>query len=168
MPTSHVPPQSSKYGRFEFANDNRLFYNYPGVLAAKNGFTDAARHTYVAVVAKGHRRLLVTLLHGEQAPIPIWQQVVRLVEWGARVPESAAVGELVPPGQPGAASTRPGPTASPAPAPSGSGAAPAGSTGSAAPARTGTGMPLPIGLAVGGVALLAGTLTWVGRRRAHR
>jgi hypothetical protein len=29
-------------------------------------------------------------------------------------------------------------------------------------------MPLPIGLAVGAVAFLAGTLTWVARRRAHR
>ena len=176
---SWVPPQSSKVGRFQFANDNKLLYNYPGVLAAKNGYTDTARHTFVAAVATGHRRLVVTLLHGEQQPLPIWQQVARLVEWGARVPESAAVGRLVEPsdtrpGPGGAGAARPSASTSPggAPGPGGSGGSGAlpGATGSAAPVRTGGGVPvLPIGLAVGAGALAIGALAWWTRRpAAHR
>jgi serine-type D-Ala-D-Ala carboxypeptidase (penicillin-binding protein 5/6) len=98
--TSKVPAQPPKYGTIQFSNDNKLLYNYPGVLAAKNGFTDAARHTFVAAVRKGNRTLIVTLLHGEQQPQPIWKQVAALADWGAKVPAGASVGRLVEPVDP--------------------------------------------------------------------
>jgi serine-type D-Ala-D-Ala carboxypeptidase (penicillin-binding protein 5/6) len=97
---SKVPAQPPKYGTYQFANDNKLLYNYPGVLAAKNGFTDAARHTFVAAVRKGNRRIVVTLLHGEQTPLPIWKQVAALVDWAVKVPAGASVGQLVDPVDP--------------------------------------------------------------------
>src|SRR6266542_2113938 len=157
-----VPAQLKKYGRFQFANDNKLFYNYPGVLAAKNGFTDAARHTFVAAVARGNRRLVVAMLHGEQAPLPIGQQAARLVEWGARVPASASVGRLVQPADPDAAR----PTAAPAPTPT-----PAAGPPAAAGTAGGGAVPvLPIGLAVAGALAAIGTLVAIGAvaRRSSR
>jgi D-alanyl-D-alanine carboxypeptidase (penicillin-binding protein 5/6) len=157
--TSVVPAQPPKYGKYQFANDNKLLYNYPGVLAAKNGFTDAARHTFVAAVAKGNRRIVVTLLHGEQTPVPIWQQVARLAEWGVRVPAGASVGELVQPSDPSA-------TATPTPTPE-----PTTALGPPAVAGTGggDGLPmLPIGLALAGAAAAVGALAWHGRRRGAR
>jgi len=139
---STVPAQSSRYRSYQFANDNKLLWRYPGVLAAKNGYTDAARHTFVAVVQRGSRRLVVSLLHGEQAPLPMWRQAAQLVEWGART--TTPVGQLVNPGPPGA----PGAATSP---PAG------GAAGDASGGHPGTGDRrwLPIGLAVGGVALVA-------------
>ena len=108
--TALVPAQPPKYGTIQFANDNKLLYNYLGVLAAKNGFTDAARHTFVAAVRRGNRTLIVTLLHGEQTPQPIWKQVAALADWGARVPAGLSVGTLVDPVDPDRA--RPTATAS--------------------------------------------------------
>jgi D-alanyl-D-alanine carboxypeptidase (penicillin-binding protein 5/6) len=154
---SSVPPQSSKYGRIQFANDNKLLYNYPGVLAAKNGYTDAARHTFVAAVTRGNRRLLITLLHGEQRPIPIWQQVARLAEWGARVPASASVGQLVQPVDPDA------PAAEPAPTPTEVRPAGAGASGSGEGRDR---LPLvPIGLAAAGTVAAVGAFAWAVRHR---
>jgi serine-type D-Ala-D-Ala carboxypeptidase (penicillin-binding protein 5/6) len=160
----YVPPQPPKYGRYQFANDNKLLYNYPGVLAAKNGFTDAARHTFVAAVAKGNRRIVVTLLHGEQTPQPIWKQVAELVGWAARVPAGASVGQLVDPVDPDATAS---PTATPSgepgvigqPAVAGGAQSPAGGS-SHAPAWVITGGLAGL-IAVGGLAYAA------RRRSAH-
>jgi D-alanyl-D-alanine carboxypeptidase (penicillin-binding protein 5/6) len=147
---SVVPAQPPKYGRYAFANDNRLLWNYPGVLAAKNGYTDAARHTFVAAVQTPGRRLLVTMMHGEQRPVPMWQQVARLAQWGARLPRTLApVGELVAPG-----GTLPGST-EPPPA-----------TGGPLTTASHTGVPwLPIGIGVGVVGLAAAFI--LARRRSY-
>jgi serine-type D-Ala-D-Ala carboxypeptidase (penicillin-binding protein 5/6) len=163
---SSVPPQSSKYGRFQFANDNKLLYNVPGVLAAKNGFTDAARHTFVAAVARGNRRIVVAMLHGEQRPVPVWQQVSQLVEWGVRVPAGASLGRLVEPTDP--ASQPPHPAVAPS---AGSSAGSAAGPGGAIRAAGGGdhGLPLlPVVLAAAGIAVaiavVLALLAWRSRR----
>jgi serine-type D-Ala-D-Ala carboxypeptidase (penicillin-binding protein 5/6) len=144
---SKVPAQPPKYGTIQFANDNKLLYNVPGVLAAKNGFTDAARHTFVAAVRRGNRTLIVTLLHGEQTPLPIWKQVAALAEWGAKVPAGLSVGTMAEPVDPDA--VRPTATSSAT-----STTVPASGSQAAPPAshRNAT----PIWLAAGGVAGLIG------------
>lgn len=160
---SRVPAQPPKYGPYEFANDNSLLRNYPGVLGAKNGFTDDARHTFVAAVQKGDRRLVVTLMHGEQRPVPMWQQAARLIEWGLRVPATATpVGQLVEPGGP--TPGRPsGPGQPGAPAPN---QAPVTANASTAPNRP---RWLPIGLAgTAAAAVLSGMAIRLRRRRQRR
>jgi D-alanyl-D-alanine carboxypeptidase (penicillin-binding protein 5/6) len=156
----YVPPQPPKYGTFQFANDNKLLYNYPGVLAAKNGYTDAARHTFVAAVAKGNRRIVVTLLHGEQTPQPIWKQVAALADWAVRVPAGASVGRLVDPIDP----TKPTPTAT-----SNAISTTAPSSGRAAAEPSDPGGPgWPVWVAAGGLAGLigVGAIGYLARRRA--
>jgi D-alanyl-D-alanine carboxypeptidase (penicillin-binding protein 5/6) len=45
------------------------------------------------------RRLVVTLLGAENQPLRGWQQGAALLDWGFAVPEGAAVGRLVDPGE---------------------------------------------------------------------
>jgi D-alanyl-D-alanine carboxypeptidase (penicillin-binding protein 5/6) len=143
-----IPAQKPKYKRFEFANGNRLLYEYPGAIAGKNGFTDAARHTFVGAARHGQRRLVVTLMFGEQTPVRMSVQAARLLDWGfafgATVPP---VGTLVDPADPDASPT-PTPTVSATP-----GLRPA----AAAPPAPDDGPPLlPVAGALGVALVLAG------------
>jgi D-alanyl-D-alanine carboxypeptidase (penicillin-binding protein 5/6) len=112
-----IPAQGAKYHAFQFANDNKLLYNYPGAFGGKNGFTDAAHHSFIGAAKHGSRRLIVTMRYGEQKPDNISVQAGRLLDWGFALPRTAQpVGTLVAP----AAATAAGPSASgsPTPAPS--------------------------------------------------
>jgi len=115
-----IPAQGTKYHAFQFANDNKLLYNYPGAFGGKNGFTDAAHHSFIGAAKHGNRRLIVTMMYGEHKPDNISVQAGRLLDWGFALPRTAApVGTLV---APGAATATPSASASP----SGSPAAAAG------------------------------------------
>ena len=104
-----IPAQGAKYGAFEFANDNKLLYNYPGAFGGKNGFTDAAHHSFIGAAKRGNRRLIVTFMYGEHKPDNISVQAGRMLDWGFSVPRTLApVGTLVSPEVPGAT---PSPTA---------------------------------------------------------
>jgi D-alanyl-D-alanine carboxypeptidase (penicillin-binding protein 5/6) len=154
-----IPAQKPKYKRFEFANGNKLLYEYPGAIGGKNGFTDAARHTFVGAARHGGRRLVVTLMFGEQQPVRMTVQAARLLDWGfALRPTLPAVGMLVGPLDPGA-SPSPTPTPSRGPAPQAAAAQPAGSDDSPP--------LLPIAGAIGVALVLAGAGFAVTRRR-HR
>ncbi|MFC4947080.1 D-alanyl-D-alanine carboxypeptidase family protein [Pseudonocardia sp. GCM10023141] len=78
-------------------SSNELFVaNYPGAVNSKSGFTDDARHTLVASAERGGRRLVVTLMRGEQAPVPMWRQAGALLDWGFTQPAGGpAIGTLV-------------------------------------------------------------------------
>ncbi|GAA1401613.1 hypothetical protein GCM10009613_60220 [Pseudonocardia kongjuensis] len=135
---------------FELGNGDRMF-GTPGFLGGKNGFTDAARHTYVGAVERDGRRLVVALVRGEPQPVRMVDQARALLDWGFGV-TAAGIGTLVAPGDvpadpgsTGPGSPVPGPTgpgltgADPAdPAPSGSGgSATAGSPAAGDPAAPG-------------------------------
>jgi D-alanyl-D-alanine carboxypeptidase (penicillin-binding protein 5/6) len=91
-----IPAQGTKYHSFQFANDNKLLYNYPGAFGGKNGFTDAAHHSFIGAAKHGDRRLIVTMMYGEQKPDNISAQAGRLLDWGFALPRTAApVGSLV-------------------------------------------------------------------------
>jgi D-alanyl-D-alanine carboxypeptidase (penicillin-binding protein 5/6) len=108
-----IPAQSTKYHAFEFANDNKLLYDYPGAFGGKNGFTDAAHHTFIGAAKRGNRRLIVTFMYGEHKPDNIAQQAGRMLDWGFALPRSLEpVGTLVSPAAPAATPT-PGRTAVP-------------------------------------------------------
>jgi len=155
-----IPAQKPKYRRFEFANGNRLLYEYPGAIGGKNGFTDAARHTLVGAARRGQRRLVVTLMFGEQQPVRMTAQAARLLDWGfALHPSAPSVGRLVDPVDPDAT---PAPTPTPSPAPALRPAA-------GAPASDGGAPPLlPVAGAVGVALLLAGGGYAAARRRRCR
>ena len=93
-----IPAQGTKYHAFQFANDNKLLYNYPGAFGGKNGFTDAAHHSFIGAAKHGNRRLIVTMMYGEHKPDNISFQAGRLLDWGFALPRTAApVGTLVSP-----------------------------------------------------------------------
>jgi len=82
---------------FQITNDNGLLGRYPGMLGGKTGFTDLARQTYVGVAERGGRRLAVTLLGAETAPLGSLGEASALLDWGFAMPRDAAVGHLVTP-----------------------------------------------------------------------
>jgi D-alanyl-D-alanine carboxypeptidase len=59
-------------------NHNRLLGYYPGMGAAKTGWTVASRHTYAASVRRGGRELLLTLLDSPDK----WVDAQILFNWG--------------------------------------------------------------------------------------
>jgi D-alanyl-D-alanine carboxypeptidase (penicillin-binding protein 5/6) len=113
-PRITVPPEMGRPG-FEVDNQDRMLTGYPGDLGGKNGFTNAARHTFVTAAERGGRRLVVTVMGTERRPVSETDQAARLLDWGFGVPAaSAGVGRLV---QPGEVPLTAAPSSSPAPAP---------------------------------------------------
>ena len=81
---------------FVLSNANPLLARYPGTMGSKTGFTDAARHTIVAAAERNGRRLVVSLVRAENAPVVNWRQAAALLDWGFALPANAAtVGTLV-------------------------------------------------------------------------
>jgi D-alanyl-D-alanine carboxypeptidase (penicillin-binding protein 5/6) len=99
-PRIMIPPVGAKPG-FEVDQENPLLRTYPGDLGGKNGFTDAARHTFVTAADRGGRRLVVTLMGTERQPGDSeYVQAARLLDWGFGTPAgSPGVGRLVAPGE---------------------------------------------------------------------
>jgi D-alanyl-D-alanine carboxypeptidase (penicillin-binding protein 5/6) len=161
-PRIHMPPAAGRHG-FEVDNEDPLLGDYPGDLGGKNGFTDAARHTFVTAAQRGDRRLVVTLMRAERRPVDEYEQAARLLDWGFRVPAgTAGVGRLVEPAD--LVSTAPTSQATAASAtPMRAAASPAPqSTGS----RTGSRPNWPMaGLAGLAAAVVAGVVLIGARRR---
>lgn len=65
-------------GRHVMRNHNRLLGYYPGMGAAKTGWTVASRHTYAASVRRNGRELLLTLLDSPDK----WTDAQILFNWG--------------------------------------------------------------------------------------
>jgi len=61
-----------------FRNHNRMLGYYPGMGAAKTGWTVASRHTYAASCRRGGRELLLTLLDSQDK----WSDAMILFNWG--------------------------------------------------------------------------------------
>jgi D-alanyl-D-alanine carboxypeptidase (penicillin-binding protein 5/6) len=81
---------------FVVSNTDRFLPRYPGAIAGKSGFTDAARHTLVVAAQRGGHRLLAVLVRGEQRPVPMWKQAAALLDEGFALPtRTPPVGTLV-------------------------------------------------------------------------
>jgi D-alanyl-D-alanine carboxypeptidase (penicillin-binding protein 5/6) len=96
--TARMPAQKNpKVGGFQFQNENKLIYNYPGALGGKTGFTTVARHSYVGAATRNGRTLVATLLGAEARPMRGWEQGAALLDWGFSLPAGTSVGKLVTP-----------------------------------------------------------------------
>ena len=96
--TAQMPAQPQlKQKGFQFQNENKLIFNYPGAMGGKTGFTTVARHSYVGAAQRNGRRLVVTLLGAEAHPQRGWQQGEALLDWGFALPKDESVGRLVTP-----------------------------------------------------------------------
>lgn len=128
---------------FAVDNDNKILGRYPGALGGKTGFTDDARHTYIGAAQRNGRRLVVVLMHGEQTPVPMYEQGTALLDYGFSLPPGASVGQLT---QPPAGRTL-GTTAAPSPA-----GATSSDDGAASPTSGTTNWETPV--AIGAVVVL--------------
>ena len=96
----------------QITNENQFTMKYPGALGGKPGFTDDARHTFIAAAQRGGRKLVAVLMRGENKP-PNHQheQAMRLLDYGFSLPPGQPVGQLheqpPPPPAPRAEATRP-------------------------------------------------------------
>ena len=175
-PTAVIPGVEGLATAYQIQNQDTLLQSYPGTLGGKTGFTDAARHTFVAAVERDGRRLVVSLMQAERRPVHELQQATLLLDWGFSTPRDATgVGRLVEPGE--VSTVAPPPTTTPTATGSGKfdgtrddlPSASAAATPSTAPegSPAGSGSPLlPIAL-VGGAGLIV-TATVAGRLRARR
>ena len=159
-PRADIPPVDGRAPGFQIQNQNPL-EDYPGILGGKTGFTDAARHTFVAGAERDGRRLVVSVLDTENVPLRAADQAALLLDWGFTVPAgSEGVGRLV---RPEELATPVAPTTAPPAEPTPT-RLPPGPTATA-PA-SGVFSPVVGGLGLAGVALSA-TLV-LGRLRAAR
>ncbi len=165
--TAQMPPVAGLTEGYQIQTQNTLLTDYPGTLGGKTGFTDAARHTFVAAAERDGRRLVVSLMQTERYPVSTTEQAERLLDWGfSTAAGSDGVGRLVDPGE-----TEPVQLPSAATPEDGSLSADDAFTGAPSPASAASGSGeesplLPIGLAVGAAAIIGGTV--LGRRRAVR
>jgi D-alanyl-D-alanine carboxypeptidase (penicillin-binding protein 5/6) len=161
-PLAQMPAVEGRSPGYQIQNQNPLA-GYPGTLGGKTGFTDAARHTFVTAAERNGRRLVVSVMNTENAPLRAADQAALLLDWGFALPDgSEGVGTLVEPGDLAAlaeaTSAGPATTAVARPTPA---------AGAAAPADDAATSPLlPLTLAGGAVLIVAATVA--GRRRALR
>jgi D-alanyl-D-alanine carboxypeptidase (penicillin-binding protein 5/6) len=170
--TAQMPDVPGGPPGYQIQTQDTLLTTYPGTLGGKTGFTDAARHTFVAAAERGGRRLVVSLMQAERHPVDELTQAEHLLDWGfSTTPGSGGIGRLVDPGEalPAAAD---GPTAAdhgalPADPAAAAAAPPPPVTRPVSANRPAGESPLlPWGLAVAAVSIVAATV--VGRRRALR
>ncbi|MFR9732082.1 D-alanyl-D-alanine carboxypeptidase family protein [Saccharopolyspora sp. MS10] len=76
-------------------SDNAVLWNYPGALGGKTGFTDDARHTFIAAAERDGRRLVAVLMRGENKPVRQSKHTMGLLDHGFSLPPGTSVGELV-------------------------------------------------------------------------
>ena len=74
---------SAEFPGKTITNQNELLTRYPGAFAGKTGFTNLARHTYVAAAQRGNRRLVVVEMYGTG---DLYGQAIRLFDWGFSQP----------------------------------------------------------------------------------
>jgi D-alanyl-D-alanine carboxypeptidase (penicillin-binding protein 5/6) len=91
-----VNPKTKKRGTYVINNHNRLLYNYDGTIGVKNGYTTAAKRTFISAVTRGGKTYLLSEMYGLD---PSWHTQAAMYDWAFRYGARAnAVGELVAPG----------------------------------------------------------------------
>jgi D-alanyl-D-alanine carboxypeptidase (penicillin-binding protein 5/6) len=78
QPSSLFPTDD---GPKEIDNQNELLERYPGTLVGKTGYTDLAKHTYVAAAQRNNHRLVVVQMYGSG---DLYGQAIDLFDWGFR------------------------------------------------------------------------------------
>ncbi len=71
--------RSAQFPGKTITNQNELLERYSGAFAGKTGFTNLARHTYVAAAQRGNRRLIVVEMYGIG---DLYGQAIKLFDYG--------------------------------------------------------------------------------------
>ncbi|MDQ3610201.1 MAG: D-alanyl-D-alanine carboxypeptidase [Actinomycetota bacterium] len=87
-----APPDKA---RIEIVNKNKLLRDYVGALGVKNGYTTRARASFVGAAERDGRRLVVTMM---QSDPKIFDEAVRLLDWGFAAADVEPIGSLDPGG----------------------------------------------------------------------
>jgi D-alanyl-D-alanine carboxypeptidase (penicillin-binding protein 5/6) len=88
---------SAKRARFQIQTHDKLLTTFPGATGVKNGFTVAARGSYVGTATRGSHSYIAVVLRTEGST-PV--QTGKLLDWAFRYGSKAkAVGTLVKPGE---------------------------------------------------------------------
>ncbi|WP_219106237.1 D-alanyl-D-alanine carboxypeptidase family protein [Austwickia sp. TVS 96-490-7B] len=104
MQTAKFPGRGTEM--MSITSQNKLLWNYQGTIGGKDGFTDAAGHTYVGAVRRGGRTYAVAFMGAKSND---WQPSGKLLDWAFRYGTKARpVGQL-----PGANSASPSPSSTP-------------------------------------------------------
>ena len=82
--------------RIAMRNKNKLLTGYEGALGVKNGYTSAARASFVGAAERDGRRLVVTLMKADPR---VFDEAAKLLDWGFATPVRP-VGQLVEPVEP--------------------------------------------------------------------
>ena len=105
---------------FQAANHNTLLFNYRGAIGIKDGYTAAAKFTYIEAATRAGKTYLLTEM---ASPDGSWHPAAALLDWAFAYGRAVApIGALVSPGDPVmpkpalAAGARPQSLAIPAPA----------------------------------------------------
>jgi D-alanyl-D-alanine carboxypeptidase (penicillin-binding protein 5/6) len=150
---SHI--RGPRGSQIAISTHDKLIYNYPGALGIKNGYTVAARATFIGAARRNGHTLIVTLMKTQPR---YWPEAASLLTWGFAAVQAGAtpVGRLVDP--------LASPEAQPA---SASKQAPLGPAAARLTADRSSGLPLlPTGIVGAGVIVLAGSLLRGRRSRS--
>jgi len=91
-----VDARTRKRATYVITNHNRLLYNYAGTIGVKNGYTTAAKRTFISAVSRGGKTYLLTEMHGLDTS---WHTQAAMYDWAFRYgPRATPVGQLVAPG----------------------------------------------------------------------
>lgn len=109
-----VDRKTKKRTSFKIDNHNKLLYNYPGTIGIKNGYTIAARRTFISAVTRGDKTYILSEMYSLETG---WRAQAAMYDWAFAYGSLARpVGELV---EPGALTTPPkAPPTTEGPAPS--------------------------------------------------
>ena len=128
--------------RIDIYTHDKLLLHYPGAIGIKNGYTVAARATFVGAATRGGHTLVVTLMHADPS---VWKEAEQLLDWGfAALGHVQPVGQLVEP-QPDPAQATTALHASPV----------RRASATTNPSSSGLAV-LPVGLAVSAIVLIVG------------
>lgn len=95
FPGAHLPG-GAVVKPYAIQNHNKLLYNYPGAIGAKNGYTSLAHGTFIAAASRGGRTYLLTYMCSDRIT---WHQMASAFDWAFRYgPSARPVGRLVEPG----------------------------------------------------------------------
>jgi D-alanyl-D-alanine carboxypeptidase (penicillin-binding protein 5/6) len=83
---------------FKISNHNTLLHNYPGTIGIKNGYTVAAKFTYIEAATRQGKTYLVTEMASPQGS---WRPAAALLDWAfAHGASVTPIGALVDRGEP--------------------------------------------------------------------
>lgn len=161
--------RAPRRGRIEIYNHNKLLQGYRGALGVKNGYTTAARASFVGAAQREGRTLVVALMRADPG---VHREAAALLDWGFAASRRGVqpVGRLVDPVE-AAAPSAPGAAVVPLPAraavPAGAAASPVvGGDESGLPGLAGPAGLAALAVAVGAVLLRRRQV--LSRRRERR